>query len=146
VSGFSRTEVFKGDGFMTTRILVLCAGLMALAVGGPVWAHHSFSATYDSSQSLEIEGTVKEFVWRNPHSFLRLDVTDKAGTTKTWALEWGSTSQLAQSKMTRTTLKPGDKLVITGQPSRDQNDEAPRLLVMTVKRLSDGWGWSGRVD
>jgi hypothetical protein len=48
--------------------------------------------------------------------------------------------------MTRTTLKPGDKLIITGQPSRDENDDAPRLLLQTVKRVSDGWSWSGRVE
>lgn len=130
---------------MKSRILMLC-GVVLLAGVGQAWAHHSFSATYDAAQKIEIEGVVKEFVWRNPHSFLRVDVTDKSGAVKTWALEWGSTGQLAQSKMTRTTLKPGDKLIITGQPSRDENDDAPRLLLQTVKRVSDGWSWSGRVE
>ena len=130
---------------MKSRMLMVC-GLVLLAGVGQAWAHHSFSATYDAAQKVEIEGVVKEFVWRNPHSFLRVDVTDKAGVTKTWALEWGSTGQLAQAKMTRTTLKPGDKLIITGQPSRDSNDDAPRLLLQTVKRVSDGWAWSGRVE
>ena len=129
---------------MKSRLMVLCAGLV-LSGASSVWAHHSFSATYDSTQKIEIEGVVKEFVWRNPHSFLRVDVT-KNGETKTWALEWGSTSQLAKSAMTRTTLKPGDRLVIGGQPSRDFDDTAPRMLVMTVKRVSDGWGWSGAVE
>jgi len=130
---------------MRSRLLVLC-GLVLLAGAAPAVAHHSFSATYDAGQKIEIEGVVKEFVWRNPHSFLRVDVTDKTGATKTWALEWGSTGQLAQAKMTRTTLKPGDKLIITGQPSRDENDGAPRLLLQTVKRVSDGWSWTGRVE
>ena len=129
---------------MTRRILALVAGV-ALLGGATVSAHHSFSATY-TGEKIEIEGVVKEFVWRNPHSFLRIDVTDKDGTTKTWALEWGSISQLSQAKMTRTTLKPGDKLIITGQPSRDTNDDAPRLLLQTVKRVSDGWSWTGRVE
>ena len=75
-------------------------------------AHHSFSATYDSSQKVEIEGLVKEFAWRNPHSFMRLDVADKDGTTKTWTLEWGSTNDLTQAKITRTTLKPGDRVIM----------------------------------
>ena len=66
-----------------------------------MFAHHSFSATYDSSQKVEIEGVVKEFVWRNPHSFMRIDVTDKDGTVKTWALEWGSTNDLTQAKITQ---------------------------------------------
>ena len=130
---------------MKSRMLMVC-GLVLLAGVGQASAHHSFSATYDAAQKIEIEGVVKEFVWRNPHSFLRVDVTDKTGATKTWALEWGSTGQLAQAKMTRTTLKPGDKLIITGQPSRDESDDAPRLLLQTVKRESDGWSWTGRVE
>ena len=130
---------------MKSRILALCS-LVVLLGASQALAHHSFSATYDAGQKVEIEGVVKEFVWRNPHSFLRVDVTDKAGVTKTWALEWGSTGQLAQAKMTRTTLKPGDKLIITGQPSRDENGDAPRLLLQTVKRVSDGWSWQGRVE
>ena len=131
---------------MKSRILAVCSLVVLAGAGQALLAHHSFSATYDAGQKVEIEGVVKEFVWRNPHSFLRVDVTDKAGVTKTWALEWGSTGQLAQAKMTRTTLKPGDKLIITGQPSRDTNDDAPRLLLQTVKRVSDGCSWSGRVE
>jgi uncharacterized protein DUF6152 len=129
---------------MKRMVLVLCAGIVLLAGTHRVFAHHSFGATYDSSQRIEIEGVVKEMVWRNPHSFLRLDVTDKDGVTKTWALEWGSISQLSGNQLTRTTLKPGDKLVVNGEPARDQS--SPRLLIVSVKRPADGWSWQGRVD
>ena len=129
---------------MKRRILVLMAGIAMLAGSGRVLAHHSFSATYDSAQKMEIAGVVKEFVWRNRHSFMRIDVTDKDGTVKTWALEWGSASQLAISQISRTTIKPGDKLTITGQPARDQSSN--RLLIQAIKRSSDGWTWSGKVE
>ena len=129
---------------MTRRVLLVFAGLILLAGADRVLAHHSFSATYDSSQKVEIEGSVKEFVWRNPHSFMRLDVADKDGTIKTWTLEWGSTNDLTQAKITRTTLKPGDKLVVTGEAPRDQS--SLRLLISTVKRPSDGFEWRGRVE
>lgn len=129
---------------MKRKILVLFAGLGLLVGTGQVFAHHSFSATYDSTKSVEIEGVVKEFAWRNPHSFMRIDVTDKDGTTKTWALEWGSTNDLTQAKVTRTTLKPGDRLIVTGEPGRDA--AATRLLIVSLKRPADGWTWSGRVD
>ena len=129
---------------MKRMVLVLCAGIVLLAGTHRVFGHHSFGATYDSSQRIEIEGVVKEMVWRNPHSFLRLDVTDKDGVTKTWALEWGSISQLSGNQLTRTTLKPGDKLVVNGEPARDQS--SPRLLIVSVKRPADGWSWQGRVD
>ncbi len=127
-----------------TRILVLLAGLALLAGADRVFAHHSFSATYDSSQKVEIQGVVKEFVWRNPHSFMRIDVTDKDGATKTWALEWGSTNDLTQAQITRTTLKPGDRLVVTGEAARDTS--SLRLLISSVKRPSDGFSWRGRVE
>ena len=127
---------------MTRRIAALFAGVVFLS-GATAFAHHSFSATY-TGEKVEIEGIVKEFVWRNPHSFLRMDVPDKDGTLKTWALEWGSISQLSQSKMTRTTLKVGDKIVVTGEQGRDPS--SLRLLIQSVKRPSDGWTWNGRVD
>jgi hypothetical protein len=123
---------------------LLFAGVVLLAGAGRVLAHHSFAATYDSGQRIEIEGVVKEFVWRNPHSFMRIDVTDRDGTTKTWALEWGSASQLAQSQITRTLLKPGDRIIVGGEPARDRS--ALRLLIQTVKRPADGWQWQGRVE
>ena len=71
------------------------------AGGRQVFAHHSFSAEYDSTNKVEIQGVVTEFVWRNPHSFMKVDVADKDGTTKTWTLEWGSVSQLSPSIRSR---------------------------------------------
>ena len=126
------------------RTVLILAGIVLLIGANRVFAHHSFSATYDSSQKVEIAGDVKEFVWRNPHSFMRLDVTDKEGMTKTWTLEWGSTNDLTQAKITRTTLKPGDHLVVTGEAPRDPG--SLRLLISTVKRPSDGFEWRGRVE
>jgi hypothetical protein len=129
---------------MKGRILVLLAGVVLLAGGGRVFAHHSFSAEYDSTQKVELDGVVTQFVWRNPHSFMKIDVTEKDGTMKSWALEWGSTGQLAQAQITRTSLKPGDRILVTGEPARDPS--APRLLITTLKRPSDGWEWKGRVQ
>ena len=129
---------------MARTILLIIAGIVLLTGANRVLAHHSFSATYDSANKVEIEGVVKEFVWRNPHSFMRIDVVDKSGETKTWALEWGSTNDLTQASITRTTLKPGDKLVVTGEPARDQS--SLRLLITTISRPSDGFSWRGRVE
>lgn len=129
---------------MYRTILLVVTGVALLVGSDRVLAHHSFSATYDSSNKVEIEGVVKEFVWRNPHSFMRIDVTDKSGEVKTWALEWGSTNDLTQAQITRTTLKPGDKIVVTGESARDQS--ALRLLIVSVNRPSDGFSWRGRVE
>lgn len=130
---------------MSRWMLLAVAGLALLVVGADrAFAHHSFASTYDSSRKIEIEGVVKEFLWRNPHSFMRIDVTDKDGATKTWTLEWGSTNDLTQAKITRTTLRPGDRLVVVGEAPRDES--SLRLLISSVKRPSDGFEWRGRVE
>jgi hypothetical protein len=70
---------------------------------------------------VEIEGVVKEFVWRNPHSFVRIEAM-KDGKPETWNLEWGSSTQLSAAKypVTRTTLKFGDR-IIAGRASRTRS-------------------------
>lgn len=119
------------------------AAPLLLAWTAPLLAHHSFAATYNAAEQIEVQGTVKELVWRNPHSFIRIDVVDENGKTQTWALEWGSINQLSDAQLTRTTLKPGDVVIAKGDPARDSQN--PRLLVRSIKRPSDGWEWVGRV-
>jgi len=111
-----------------------------------VFAHHSFTAAYEAGKRVEIEGVVKEFVWRNPHSYLRIDVTDTAGKTEGWTLEWGSSTQLSAAKypVTRTTLKFGDRIIASGEPGRDP--EARRVRIFSIKRPVDGWEWQGVVE
>ena len=132
---------------MTTRILLtLAAGAVLLAGARGAAAHHSFTAAYDNTKRVEVEGVVKEFVWRNPHSFVRIDVTTKDGAVETWNLEWGSSSQLSAAKypVTRTTIKAGDRIIAGGEPRRDPAVKG--LRVFSIKRPLDGWVWEGIVD
>ena len=131
---------------MTRTLLMLGATVALLGAAAQVSAHHSFTAAYDSAKRVEVEGIVKEFVWRNPHSFVRIDVTTPAGVTETWNLEWGSISQLSAAKypVTRTTLRAGDRIVAGGEPSRDP--AVKRIRIFTITRPIDGWQWEGVVD
>lgn len=130
--------------FFPLRLALFVGGALCLAVAGRVVAHHSFAATYQADDRIEIEGTVKELVWRNPHSFLRIDVTEEDGTTRTWSLEWTSANRLAGTNLTQTTLRPLDVVIATGSPAR--NPEAPRMLLRQLRRPSDGWEWIGDID
>ena len=120
------------------RYLVGSCAVIALALGAPTLAHHSFAATYLEDQSVTIEGEIVQFLLRNPHSFVHVNVKEKDGTTNRYVVEWGSPAQLS-GKVSRDTLKPGDHVVISGNPGRNAADHRVRLL--TFKRPKDGWSW-----
>jgi len=129
-----------------TRSAIGIIGLALLVTAAvPALAHHSFTAAYESGKRVEIEGVVKEFVWRNPHSFVRIEVM-KDGKPEVWSLEWGSSTQLSAAKypVTRTTLKFGDRIIAAGEPGRDP--EAHRIRISSIKRPIDGWEWQGVVE
>lgn len=131
---------------MTRTSLVFVTAAAVVAGANIAAAHHSFTAAYDNTKRVEVEGVVKEFVWRNPHSYLRIDVTTKEGATETWNLEWGSSSQLSAAKypVTRTTIKAGDRILAGGEPRRDPAVKGLRLF--TITRPVDGWVWEGIID
>jgi hypothetical protein len=59
-----------------------------------------------------------------------------------WGVEWGGATQLGGQGVTRYTLRVGDVVVITGRPGRTESDH--RILMQTLLRKSDGFGWGGR--
>lgn len=127
---------------MKLRILgLVIAGLLLSGVGA--YAHHSFAGTYlEDAPPVTIEGTLKEFLLRNPHSFVQVEAKDeKTGEMIRWSIEWGAAGQLAQTGIGRESLKVGDHVVVTGSPGRNPEDH--RLRMKTIKRPSDGWSWGG---
>jgi hypothetical protein len=78
-------------------------------------AHHSFSM-FDHSIEKELEGTVQEFRYTNPHTMLLLRVKDADGRTSTWSLEGMPPSALERDGWTSRTLKPGDQIKLTIWP------------------------------
>ena len=94
------------------RITVAVLGLAFLA--GPTFAHHS-GAMFDRTKVVVIDGTVKEFGWNNPHSWIRLVAHDETGD-KEWTVEMGSWSGLARAGWTKYSLKPGDHVQLKVYP------------------------------
>ncbi len=88
---------------------------------------------------MTIEGELVQLDFRNPHSFVHVDVTEKDGTKVRYAVEWGGGGQLGQQGVTRETFKVGDHVVITGAPGRNPADH--RVRMVTLKRPSDGFIW-----
>ena len=120
-------------------IFIVAAALLS---GGIVSAHHSQAAQYDTSKKVAIEGTMVQFQFRNPHSFVPIEAPDETGQVVRWSIEWGGSGQLTGQGVTRTTLKYGDVVLITANPSRTPNDH--KLHMLTLHRKSDGFGWGTR--
>ena len=99
-------------------LLAACVvgGGLAMTGGGAI-AHHSF-AVFDMSLPTEIEDTVQDFKFINPHTSLLLKAKDKDGRTMTWTLEGMSPSTLQRDGWTAKTLKPGDQVTLTILPVR----------------------------
>jgi len=114
----------------------------ALLFAATAYAHHSQSAQYDTSKEVKIEGKLVQFQFRNPHTFIQVEAPDENGVVRRWSIEWGGVGLLTGQGVTRTTLKYGDDVIITARPSRTPNDY--KLHMLTLKRLSDGFGWGTR--
>ena len=114
----------------------------SLIFGIAAYAHHSLGATYESDKEVKLEGKIVQLLLRNPHSFLQIDVPDKDGTLQRWSLEWRGSGQLGQAGIKRDTLKAGDAVVVTANPSRTKGDN--RGALKTLHRTSDGVGWGTR--
>lgn len=121
------------------RRYLLIAVVLIAAGASSALAHHSFAATYLEDQSVTIEGQLVQFLLRNPHSFVHVMVKEADGTMVRYVVEWGSPAQLGGQGVTRDTLKPGDHVVISGNPGRNAADHRIRLL--QFKRPKDGWSW-----
>jgi hypothetical protein len=120
----------------------LAAGMLGLS--GRAYAHHSFAATYFEDKKVTVEGELVQFLYRNPHSFVHVEVKDANGEMVRWAVEWGAGGQLGRQGVTRETLKPGDHVIVVGNPGRNPEDH--RLRMVNVTRPSDGWKWGGSFD
>ena len=95
------------------------AAIVLTSIAAPALAHHSF-AMFDAEKTFTMKGTVKEFEWTNPHSWLRVTVTDeKTGKPLLWALEMSSPARLTTMGMHADSVKVGDTVSVTFHPMRD---------------------------
>jgi hypothetical protein len=102
---------------MNRQLLGLAVGASFMATGGTAWAHHSF-AMFDQEHPMELAGTVQEFKFTSPHTFVLLEVKGSDGSATVWNLEGASPSALVREGWSSKTLKPGDELKMTVDPLR----------------------------
>ncbi len=116
-------------------LLGLAAALLApaLLAGSPALAHHSF-AMFDRQKEVTLKGTVKEFQWTNPHSFIEIETPDEKGAAVSYSIEMNSPNNLTRQGWKSTALKPGDKVTLVMNPLRDGSHGGLFVSVM----LADG--------
>src|SRR4026209_1042178 len=112
-----------------------------LVVSSSTFAHHSATATYIRGQVVKVEGTLKEFIWRNPHSSMKVETTDAKGEKQLWTIEGAAPQQLTEGGLTASTLRAGDKGIVSGYPGRIAEDH--RMLLQVLERPSDGFKYTG---
>jgi hypothetical protein len=99
------------------RGISAAVALLVVGFAVPAAAHHSF-AMFDQSKTVTLTGTVTQFQWTNPHSFIEIDAATKNGVEH-WSIELNSPNNLTRQGWKRTSVKPGDKVTITLNPLRD---------------------------
>jgi hypothetical protein len=82
-------------------------------------AHHSFPASYVMEEIITLDGIVEDWVWRNPHPFLFLSVTQENGEARIWHVEFGNATGMALRGLTAEDFTEGDRLLVVGNPGRD---------------------------
>ena len=113
---------------------VLIASALVVALSVSVAAHHS-PAAFEATKTVTLTGTVKEFRWQNPHTWIEVLVPNDKGQDVLWAVELTSPTYLVKNGWKSSTLKPGDKVTVVGRPLKSGE---PGSAIFTSVTLADG--------
>jgi len=110
--------------------VVASMALIALSAAETAAAHHS-AAMFDRDKQVSLVGTIVQFEWTNPHSWIQIDVPNDGGGTDRWSVECNSPNNLVRMGWKSTSLKPGDKVTILIHPLRN-GDKGGSFLSVTL--------------
>jgi Family of unknown function (DUF6152) len=109
---------------MANKLGIICFVVVSLlAVSVPLYAHHG-NAAYDTSKTVTVKGTVTDYIWSNPHVFVKIDGKDDSGNTVHWIVEGQNPVSMLQIGWTKNTFKPGDEVELDAMQAKNGNPVA----------------------
>jgi hypothetical protein len=103
---------------MRSRLVLIALFVVGLlSISSPILAHHG-AASFDNSRTVKVEGTVTDFIWTNPHVYLKIDAKDEHDNIQHWVLEAQSVVNQANAGWTKNMFKPGDLVSIDATPAK----------------------------
>jgi hypothetical protein len=91
---------------------------LAAAAAAPAFAHHS-TAMFDMEHEVQLKGTVKDFQWTQPHTWIVFEAPNASGGVDEYGIEGMSPSYLGRNGWSKHTLSPGDKVTLSIHPLKD---------------------------
>ena len=105
---------------MKAKFLMIFALAGSLVASIPLLAHHG-NAAFDVGKRVTVKGTVTEWVWANPHCWLKFDAKDDKGNVAHWVAETNNAPDMIERGWSKNTFKPGDEVTVTVEPVKSGN-------------------------
>jgi hypothetical protein len=124
------------------RVVIVAMCLQAVSI--PLPAHHG-AAGYDMDKQLTMKGTVREWLWANPHCFMKYDATDEKGNVAHWAVEVSNPTDMIKRGWSLHSFKPGDEITATVRPAKN-GAPVGQLLKVVLPNGQSLIGWSSGLN
>lgn len=99
-------------------LLVFALAASVFILSAPLFAHHG-NAAFDVGKKVSLKGTVTDWVWANPHCWLKFDVKDDKGNVVHWVAETNNAPDMMEKGWSMRSLKPGDDVTVTLEPVKN---------------------------
>jgi hypothetical protein len=115
----------------------LVVAAVAVSSTTAAYGHHSIAGVYDTRREVAVEGVVTQFQFVSPHPFVIVEVV-RSAVAEEWRFDMDDRNEMGEIGMTASTLRTGDRIVVTGSPARE---EPRRLYIQRFERPSDGFSY-----